>query len=51
MTPDESRENLIRGCQNTDATFINVNRAHLLIALGAEPAESPESTDGTEATA
>ncbi len=49
MTQDESRENLIRGCQATDSTFINVNREHLLIALGAEPAESPEATDGTTA--
>jgi hypothetical protein len=50
MTQEESRANLINGCQNTDSTFINVNREHLLIALGAEQAaeNTPEATDGTK---
>lgn len=36
MTQKEAAEALIAGANNTDSTYLNVVREHLLIALGAQ---------------
>jgi hypothetical protein len=47
MTKAEITAALIKGATNTNAKFVNVNRQHLLIALGAapEPTEEPSLVD------
>ena len=37
MTQQEARDALVAGSQASSATFVNVPRATLLIALGAAP--------------